>query len=229
MQITFGIITNGKDEYIEKIVQSILALNIKDFEIIIVGNTKIIQNVKVIEFDENIKHAWITKKKNLITQHAKYDTIVYSHDYILFDQNFYKELQSFDFDVLIPQILNLDGNRFRDWTLFPIFVEGGYGVKKIDYDVNLGCYLPYDFESDIVNNYIYFSGSFFIAKKHVMEEFPLDESLSWGQSEDVIWSNKVSKKYKFKCNSKVIVRLLKQKNRCHWEKLVPEKYLFLFK
>lgn len=232
MEITFGIITNGKDEYITKIIESILNQNIKYFEIIIIGHTNIKnENIKIIDFDENIKYSWITKKKNLITNNAKYDTIVYMHDYIIFDQNFYQELQSTEnFDVLIPRILNLDGNRFRDWTLFPLFVNGNYGVKKINYDTNLGCYLPYNFETnDILNNYIYFSGSFFIAKKHIMQEFPLDESLTWGQGEDVIWSNKISKKYKFKCNPKLIVKLLKQKEYAIWEKLIPEEYLILFK
>ena len=45
-----------------------------------------------------------------------------------------------------------------------------------------------------------------------MQKFPLDESLSWGESEDVKWSKEVRQHFKFKLNPHSSVRLLKQKD-----------------
>jgi hypothetical protein len=42
-----------------------------------------------------------------------------------------------------------------------------------------------------------------------MIEFPLDESLRWGQAEDVKWSQKVKSKYEFELNIDSKIKLLK--------------------
>jgi hypothetical protein len=42
-----------------------------------------------------------------------------------------------------------------------------------------------------------------------MEEFPLNESLKWGQGEDVEWSQRVKSKFDFSINPNSIIRLLK--------------------
>ena len=85
MDFTFGIITNNAN--INPIISSIEKLKIPNYEIIIVCNKNnyteyehISENV--IPFDESIKPNWITRKKNLICQKAKYDNIVLLHDYI---------------------------------------------------------------------------------------------------------------------------------------------------
>ena len=87
MNFTFGIITSGNSEdNINLIIDTIESQNIPFYEIIIVGQAHLNRNLtRIIPFDENIKKAWITKKKNLITKHAKYENIVYLHDYIKFD------------------------------------------------------------------------------------------------------------------------------------------------
>ena len=45
-----------------------------------------------------------------------------------------------------------------------------------------------------------------------MEEFPLNEDLVWGESEDIEWSKRVREKYNFHINEVASVRLLKQKS-----------------
>jgi hypothetical protein len=59
--------------------------------------------------------------------------------------------------------------------------------------------------------YIYFSGSFFITKKYVMEEYSLNENHLWGHGEDIEWSQRVRNKYIFKLNKFSLVRFLKNK------------------
>ena len=71
--ITFGIITNGKqDTLLKKCIKSIQVQKIEESEIPVVGNTAIsFENVQVLPFDEDIVSSWITRKKNLIAEFAK--------------------------------------------------------------------------------------------------------------------------------------------------------------
>ena len=81
--------------------------------------------------------------------------------------------------------------------------------------------LPY--EEDRLSKFMYINGSYWVAKKHVMEEFPLDENLVWGEGEDVVWSREVSKKYNFKVNQKSTVNMLRHNNRC-WNYMSDHVY-----
>jgi hypothetical protein len=74
---------------------------------------------------------------------------------------------------------------------------------------NKECLIPYTMTH--LSRYMYFSGAYWVAKKDVMLEFPLDERLSWGQSEDVTWSMQVREKYNFSINSHSVVQLIKHK------------------
>ena len=85
MDFTFGIITSiNSCNYINDIIISIENQNIPNYEIIIIGqiNKDLVRNFKnttIIEFNENIKQSWITKKKNIITELSKYENIVFLH------------------------------------------------------------------------------------------------------------------------------------------------------
>jgi len=208
MQFTFGIITNGKnDSRIEQILNSIERLNINDsdYEIIIVGNSNLDRkNMSVISFDENTKSLWITRKKNIITEEANFDNIVYLHDYIIFDENWYKNFVIFgnNFDICMNQILNTTEDRYRDWTLW------AEDANKLGISNYL---LPY--EETRLSKFMYISGAYWVAKKRIMEEFPLNENLIWGYGEDVEWSKRVREKYNFSINKNSIVKLIKFKER----------------
>ena len=124
MKITFGVITEGNsDLFIKKIHESIINQDIDDnFEIIIVGgNDPKLEHTIHIPFDESVKRAWITKKKNIIAQEARYDNIILMHDYVYFDELWYHNFKSYtdDWDVCMNSIINADGQRFRDWITWP--------------------------------------------------------------------------------------------------------------
>src|SRR5690606_12051303 len=187
--VSFGIVTYSKDvlsEHLLNVVSSIRNLKIPNYEIIIVGTGQIISNsisggdIVVLDFDESRKNAWITRKKNLITQTAKYENIVYQHDYIVYDDNWYEAWKNFgDYKIGMNRIFNADGSRYRDWLLFPNggLIEqakraSGYSEEARE------CLLPYNETG--MSKLMYVSGAWWIAKKHVMQEFPLNESLSWG-------------------------------------------------
>ena len=208
MDFTFGIITNGSsDDFVEIVINSILSQNIPNFEIIVVGNSNVkAENTRVIPFDETQRPMWITKKKNIITNEAKFDNIVYLHDYVFLSKNWYDGFLKFgnDFDVCMTKILNRDGSRYRDWTLWAFDVEP-LGVKNKEF------LLPYDFTE--FTKWMYISGAYWVCKKHIMKEFPLDENRMWGESEDVVWSKQVREKYTFYMNPESSVSLLKFKDR----------------
>ena len=103
----------------------------------------------------------------------------------------------------MTQILNPDDTRFRDWCFW---AESGTEIG-IPYPKYL---VPYNFK--YLSKVMYISGTYWIAKKRVMEEFPLNENLFWGQGEDVEWSKSVRKKYNFSINVNSIVKLMRYKD-----------------
>ena len=217
MKFTFGIITGGSRRFVNHVIDSIERQNIPNYEIIIVGGNPIDRkNTVHIEFDESIKSKWITRKKNLITENAKYENIVFLHDYILLENGWYDGFKEFgnEWDICMTIIRNVDGTRFRDWSLWADLSplkDVGIIDEEINYiSQNRNFLLPYDV--DYMTKYQYISGSYWVAKKRVMIENPLNEELCWGESEDVEWSKIVRKKYKFTMNPYSSVKFMKRKN-----------------
>lgn len=239
MDFTFGIITSGGyDNFIVQIIESIIRNNIPNYEIIIVGNTKIkgTDKIKIFYFNENIKAGWITRKKNIIVLNAKYENIVLLHDYVKLGNNWYEGFLKFgdNYDWCITKIFNKNGTRFRDYTLFPyevdylnIFYSPG---KDIDRYFDNYCLLPYDFENNIkTNKYMYISGSYYVIKKSIAINNLLDENLLHCRSEDVEYSKRLhSKGIIIKCNKHSDVIFLKQKDSIHWEREIHPFYLNKF-
>jgi hypothetical protein len=190
MEFTFGIITNGRaDDNIVKVVESIRTLCIPTYEIIIVGNTALrpprhTSHIQIVPFDESVP-AWITHKKNLICQRAKYENVVLLHDYVVLAADWYSGFLRFgnSFDVCISKVLNLDGSRFRDYLLFWPYMH------SIDNGFESQCLLPYDFKlNSATAKLAYISGAYYVVKKHIAVRYPLDETKHWGEGEDVEFS-----------------------------------------
>lgn len=205
MDFTFGIITAGNNDHlVEQIIESIEKQKIPNYEIIIVGSfSKRNYKVELVEFDETLKNGWITKKKNLITNMSKYENIVFLHDYIKLSDDWYlgQLKMGNDFKIRMDVILNLDGTRFRDWCIWP------HNHNKMDEFIGRDCLIPYDITN--LSKYMYISGSYWVAKKDVMKEVPLDENLTWGRGEDVEWSKRVRQKYDFQMNVNSSVHIMK--------------------
>jgi len=239
MDFTFGIITDGRhDNYLSYIIQSIHNNNIPNYEIIIVGNTRIQESnkIKIIKFNESQKNKWITRKKNIIAINAKYENIVMLHDYVQLSENWYHGFLKFgdNFDWCISKIINSNGERFRDYTLFPYEVDYlniNYSPgKDINVYFNCNCLLPYDFVNSIrTNKYLYISGSYYVIKKIIATKYFLDENLLHCQGEDVEYSKRLhSNGIIIKCNKYSDVRLLKQKQSASWETEISDEYLQKF-
>tara|TARA_R110000851_G_scaffold329892_1_gene502196 strand:+ start:3273 stop:4040 length:768 start_codon:yes stop_codon:yes gene_type:complete len=203
LKFTFGIITGGAQENnINAIIDSIEMQQISelDYEIIIIGSCNISRrNTSVISFNENEKRAWISRKKNILTKEALFENIVYLHDYVKLMPGWYEGFLKFgnNFQVCMNPILNTDNTRFRDWVLYDLPLSDMERDEKM---------IPYNMTH--LSKWMYFSGTYWIAKKSVMEEFPLNELCGHGQGEDVVWSLQIRDKYDFNINTQSIVKLL---------------------
>lgn len=214
MNFTFGIITgrrdcdeSDKDHDLNLIIRSIRSQNIPRYEIVIVGECREKSaDVVKIDFDDSIKANWITKKKNVITETAKYENIVYLHDYVIFEPGWYSGYKLFgdDFDVCSNIVLDSRGKRWVDWTLW---------YEDVLF-MNVHDAMPYMLPYDVIDlsKHMYIAGSYWVAKKRVMQDIPLNEDLAWGESEDVEWSKRVRDKYKFSFNENSVIKFLKEKD-----------------
>lgn len=227
MKFTFGIITDGSQH--DRVRQIILSIENQEdidynYNIFIIGGPNVYQKhplVQHIAFDETIKHMWITKKKNLVLnnewQHAVHEHIVYLHDYVSLQRGWYKGFQKFgnDWDVCMTPIINLDGQRFRDWASWD---DPDYGRRWV-------CREPWCPEGRVFNgtwslvpyfynktHLMFVSGTYWVAKKDFMLKYPFNEELSWGQGEDVEWSLRWRDTSKYVLNQYSSVKLLKQKS-----------------
>jgi hypothetical protein len=207
MDFTFGIITDGNNnDRLNVIIDSIENENIPNHEIIIVGGNKIDRNIKHVPFDESIKRMWITKKKNLITKNAIYENIVYMHDYIKLNEGWYNGYLEFgnNFNICMNKILDVRGERFRDWCLWCRDMLK-FNIPQHE------MLIPYDMNH--LTRFQYISGAYWVAKKFVMEQNPLQEYLSWGEGEDLEWSMRIRRNYNLSMNIMSSVSLLKERDK----------------
>jgi len=251
---TFGIITDGTvDSRINTIIDSIEANAIPTYEIIVVGNSGVQRNrTTVIPFDETQRPGcWITRKKNAIIEQAQYDHLVFLHDYIGLDRNWYAGFLRFlsesdadavnkrggnGYDWCVSPIENMDGSRYRDYTLFPHKYNRDYdfyigNAGEIDLYFEHHCLLPYTFpNTPEMNRYMYISGSYFIMRRDVARENPLDETLLAFQGEDAELSLRLHQKgIMIACNPYSTVRFLKQKDPVYWERPIDAGHLELLR
>lgn len=216
---TFGIITEGaQDARIQKILTSIHRQNFAKwggrYEVIIVGNSGIgeLQGSRsqpgnlpfdavcavdfsrsVIPFDESQKRGWITRKKNIIAEQAKFPNLCLMHDYVELLPGWYEGFLRFGphWDVCMNEVQNLDGTRFRDW------LEENHFLDYTD--------------RSRVHSTMYVSGTYYCIKAEYARKHPLNENLCWGQAEDVEWCNRIRPTWNYRFNPQSPVRCLKQK------------------
>ena len=141
---------------------------------------------------------------------------------MLFDKEWYNGFIKFgnDFEYCITQIMTIDRKRFRDFTLYP------FGLEPLFQD---NCLLPYSYNpSDNIRKLLYISGTYYIIKKHISLQYPLNEDLIHGGGEDVEISQRLATNNIYIiCNPYSLVSYLKCKPHCHWEKELTEEHLVL--
>jgi len=206
LQFTFGIITSHHTcVFMPQVLNSIYSMDGIDrenFEVIVVGGPNSYStglNFIHIPFDETPRNSI---KKNLISEKASMENIVFLHDYFSFNDQWYNGFLEFGnyWDVCMTMILNHDGCRFRDWVM--------WDAPENQTHSNKFCYLaPYSYDK---TQYMYISGAYWISKKTTMINEPLNKWLNWGECEDLEWSKRIIRKgYKYKMNPLSVVHILK--------------------
>jgi hypothetical protein len=202
--ISFVVATGGKnDASINQIIDSIEALHIPQYEVIIVGgetSTVNRANTKHLSFDEaQVSVPWLTKKKNMGARAAQYEVVVIMHDYIVFHPDWYKEFEKFGthWDICVHQTLLSNGVRGDGWRIdsHPLLPRW--------------CMVPYDMEDFAA--YMGIQGNYFVIKRAWYLADPLDERRLFNQQDDTEWSRRIVPKSHIRCNPKCIVQHNKAK------------------
>ncbi len=172
---TFGFISSGKkNEQIDRQIEIIKKLGVPNYEIIVCGTyyDRKEKNFRYIKFNELDDKGWITRKKNLICEKAKYENLVIMHDRIMPNPDFYAGLKKYGnyFDVLSCAVKNDKGERCGDWMTYGNDFNALPRIGNLSYD---------DWDKKI-----WIDGALFIMKKSAWRVVQFDESLFWNQGED---------------------------------------------
>lgn len=182
---TFGMATNGaRKDFIQRSIHSIRALRIPNYEIIICGlyEGEISKDIRYIKFTQRDGKGWITKKKNIIAQNAKYTNLCIFHDRIIFNKDWYKGMKKYgnNFEVLACVQKLGNGTRVGDWVSSNEQFKKGkvYKIDELDYR---------DWDE-----LVYIGGMLCIIKKYVWEKIPWNETYFWRQGEDIEYSHRLT-------------------------------------
>jgi len=223
---TFGVITRkGSEKNLKKIIDSIRKLKIPNYEIILCGHTnlKLGNDTKLIFFDQQDDKGWITKKKNLICNSAKYENLCVLHDHNSIHNDFYSGFKKYGnyFDALfIQSIVAKNKLPDRQWTkltfpfnhplnrswFFRVFLDFAVHtpLDKRDWAYQVG--IP---------------GYCTTLKKRVWKKVPWDERLFWDGGEDYDLSKRIVENgFLTRLNPNSHIMHL----RCNWENY---KYPFI--
>tara|TARA_R110002020_G_scaffold124281_2_gene281229 strand:+ start:36 stop:845 length:810 start_codon:yes stop_codon:yes gene_type:complete len=218
MKFTFGIITtHGCEKGIDDLIVSIEKNKIprSDYEIVVVGGDYINHfngiDIRSFSFDEtdapeHLKGKWISRKKNIITENASFENIVYMLDYMILEDGWYDSMCEYgnNWDVLMTKVIDYSGDRFRDWCL-----RGSWKHNVFVEPDTLNSLVPYGERR--LSKWMYINGSYWLAKREFMLKYPLDENLAWGDGEDVEWSYRITEATELQLNDLAVVKVNKPK------------------
>lgn len=221
---TFGIITNGqREDWIEKIIQSIRSQKIPHYEIIMCGiyKDKKEKGVRYIPFNDRDEMGWITRKKNIIARQSKYENLCIIHNRMLLADNWYQGMKRWGncFEVLntsqIQENTRARGNHWTKTDLVLYKFSSRYGIKtKLQFTTDL------DYKDWFENIYQY--GQAIIIKRSVMLISPQNETLYWGMPEDHVFSlDLLNKGYLIRFNPYSVMYNLDNKK---WSNNIKLKY-----
>lgn len=200
---TFGIITNGRrNEAMERIIRSIHSQQVPNYEIIVCGTyfDRKEKDFTYIHFTEHDDRGWLTRKKNIVAQAAKYENIIIIHDRMLPDEEWFKGMKHW-------------GNYFDALSCVTLFKAFGKYLRAFDWMAHD----PKTIKAPVVHNpflraasskdvprpemalhyddwdpRVAMCGSMAILKKSLWEVVPWDEKLFWVNYEDVNISHRIT-------------------------------------
>tara|TARA_A100001391_G_scaffold112679_1_gene75759 strand:+ start:868 stop:1695 length:828 start_codon:yes stop_codon:yes gene_type:complete len=210
---SMGVPRDTKSPHIEKIIESIRSQNIKNYEILIIGDSSKInmdfnsRDTRTIQFDDSQKSGkWLTRKKNILVQESRMENIVFIHNYVVLDSGWYDGFKKFgnNFDICVTHVNNYNGSENYTWMINPLLEDYRRKIVKNSEEF----LIPKDIDS--FSRFQYIPGNYWIAKKSVMVEVPLDERIMQGESEDCEWSMRAAGNFNFRLNRNSSVTFLRK-------------------
>jgi len=179
---TIGVITNGKrDNWVLGMIESVRKQRIPEYEILIVGNTgsavREQKGVRFVYFDQKDEKGWITRKKNVICEKAKYENVLVLHDHLFLDKNWYSGMKRY-------------GNYFQILT----FWINSAAERVLSWDVASRGRWPYSLDARDWDASAVIGGSYCALKKDVALAVRWDERLFHFEGEDFKFSLDATKK-----------------------------------
>ncbi len=180
-QWTFGIVSNGKRrEWLRDTITSIRRQGVPEYEILLIGPPNSLpaeeHDLRIIGFTEKDEKGWISRKKNLIAEAARYENLAIMHDRIVLDDLWYQGMQAYGnhFWLLGVPVESLTGQgRMADWLRY----EGQRGMQRLA-EIELLDYEDWDPAAFV-------GGGLLVVKRSCWRRVPLDEHLFWQQGEDI--------------------------------------------
>lgn len=192
---SFGILTAGQSPAAQQIILEILRSCPEPKEIIVCGplpdGAPSDPRIRQIDLERQEPRGWITRKKNLIADAARYDNLCILHDRFVFPENFFSSMQRYGqtFSVItFPQAYFPDSSRafMLRYPDYQVLLDAGKypqrGGGKIFNSDNI-FHLKYD---DFYPS-SFCCGGLYVAKKALWNMVRQDESLFHCEWEDVVF------------------------------------------
>jgi len=177
--LSFCFITNGaKPEKLQLALQSVRALGIPNYEIIISGKPPknfAAPDTKFVELPSAADNGQLGAMRNAACRIANYEILVVADDDILFQEDFYEGICAYgpNFDVASCRILNTDGSRYWDYAV----INSPTGHHLI----------PYSQKSP----HTHITGGLVIMHQHFFKAIEWNEERGFYKEEDVEFSKRI--------------------------------------
>jgi hypothetical protein len=178
---SFCIIAGGtRPEKLDRLIDSIHEQRISSYEIIVAGSAHCRPDITYVPMEVAAVQGQTNILRNSAAGRSRFGHLVFSDDDIVLTPAWFSAVRRHARTELVStRLLNLDGTRHWDWA-----TSGGpRGLILLNYD-----------ESD---PYVYLPGGLVIMLADIWESLRWDESLGYGQGEDVVLS-RAAQRAKFK-------------------------------
>jgi hypothetical protein len=169
---SFCIIAGGnRPEKLDLLIDSIHQQGIGSYEIVVAGAAHQRPDVTYVPRENAALHGRTNYLRNTAAEHSAFENLVFCDDDICLTSGWFSSVEQHKHCALVStRLLNLDGTRHWDWAT----CGGPRGLILLDYD-----------ESDPD---VYVPGGLLLMGANIWETLRWDDTLGYGQAEDVVLS-----------------------------------------
>jgi hypothetical protein len=199
---TFGILTAGQSANAQQMIRTILDLPGPEREIIICGpaqeNLPDDPRIRTIDLEQPEARGWITRKKNLIVDAARYSNLCLMHDRFVFPEDFFGVMGNYGNDfafVTFPEPYYPHQNRSCSirYPDYQVLLQKEQLQEAIDTRIfqQDNVYHP---RYDDFYETAFCCGGVYVAKKNLWNLVRQDESLYHAECEDILFGLRCQQK-----------------------------------